>query len=47
MMNAIRKDPVNKVTERDKALYPMAWVGRMNNYQHSVHEVIYADLIYA
>ena len=47
MMNAIRKDPANKVTERDKALDPMAWVGRMNNYQHSVHEVIYTDLIYA
>ena len=47
MMNAIRKDPANRVTERDKALDPMAWVGRMNNFQHSVHEVIYADLIYA
>ena len=47
MMEAIRKDPKNKVTERDKAQDPMAWVGRMNNFQHSVHEVIYADLIYA
>ena len=47
MMAAIRKDPKNRVTERDKAQDPMAWVGRMNNFQHSVHEVIYADLIYA
>ena len=47
MMNTIRKDPNNKVTEGDKAQDPMAWVGRMNNFQHSVHEVIYADLIYA
>jgi hypothetical protein len=47
MMAAIRKDPKNRVTERDKAANPMAWVGRMNNYQASVHEVIYAELIYA
>jgi len=47
MMAAIRKDPKNKVTEQDKAADPMAWVGRMNNYQHSVHEIIYAELIYA
>jgi len=47
MMAAIRKDPNNKVTEQDKAADPMAWVGRMNNYQHSVHEIIYAELIYA
>ena len=46
MMAAIRKDPKNKVTERDKAADPMAWVGRMNNYQASVHEIIYAELIY-
>ena len=47
MMATIRKDPRNKVTERDKAENPMAWVGRMNNFQHSVHETIYADLIYS
>jgi len=47
MMTAIRKDPVNKVTEQDKAENPMAWVGRMNNFQHMVHETIYEDLIYA
>ena len=47
MIEAIRKDPTNRVTERDKAQDPMAWVGRMNSFQHSVHEVIYADLIYA
>ncbi|MCL2190339.1 MAG: TnpV protein [Defluviitaleaceae bacterium] len=46
MMTAIRKDPKNRVTERDKAADPMAWVGRMNNYQASVHEIIYAELIY-
>ena len=47
MMATIRKDPKNKVTEHDKAQDPMAWVGRMNNFQHSVHEIIYADLIYS
>ena len=47
MMLAIRKDPKNKVTEKDKAQDPMAWVGRMNNLQASVHEIIYADLIYS
>ena len=47
MMTAIRKDPANRVTERDKAADPMAWVGRMNNFQASVHEIIYAELIYA
>jgi len=46
MMAAIRKDPANKVTERDKAADPMAWVGRMNNFQASIHEIIYAELIY-
>ncbi|MCL1884603.1 MAG: TnpV protein [Defluviitaleaceae bacterium] len=25
----------------------MAWVGRMNNFQASVHEIIYAELIYS
>ena len=43
MMVAIRKNPKNRVTERDKAADPMAWVGRMNNYQASVHEIIYAE----
>jgi len=47
MMAAIRKDPANKVTENDKAADPMAWVGRMNNYQASIHEIIYAELIYS
>ena len=47
MMAAIRKDPKNRVTERDKAADPMGWVGLMNNYQHCVHEIIYAELIYA
>jgi len=47
MMAAIRKVPVNRVTERDKAQDPMAWVCRMNNFQHSVHEIIYAELIYS
>ena len=47
IMAAIRKDPKNRVTERDKAQDPMAWVGRMNNYQHSVHEIIYDELIYS
>jgi len=47
MMNAIKKDPANKVTEQDKAENPIAWVGRMNNFQYMVHETIYADLIYA
>jgi len=47
MMAAIRKDPANRVTEKDKTADPMAWVGRMNNFQASVHEVIYAELIYS
>ena len=47
MMAAFRGDPANKATEKDKAEDPMAWVGRMNNYQARVHEVIYNDLIYA
>jgi len=47
MMAAIRKNPTNKVTEKDKAQDPMAWVGRMNNFQAQVHETIYADLIYS
>ena len=47
MMAAIRKDPANRVTESDKAQDPMAWVGRMNNFQAAVHETIYADLIYS
>jgi len=45
MMAAIRKDPANRVSEKDKALDPMAWAGRMNNFQVRVHEVIYSDLI--
>ena len=47
MMAAFRKDPANKVTENDKALDPMAWVGRMNNFQARVHEIINNELIYA
>jgi len=47
MMAAIRKNPDNKVTEHDKAADPMAWVGRMNNFQSAVHETIYTDLIYS
>ena len=47
MMTTIRKDPANKVTEQDKAEDPIAWVGRMNNFQAIVHEIIYEDLIYA
>ena len=46
MMTAIRKDPTNLVTEHDKAKDPIAWAGRMSNFQHRVHETIYADLIY-
>ena len=45
-MEAIRKDPSNRVTEMDKAKDPMGWVGRMNNFQAQIHEVIYSDLIY-
>jgi hypothetical protein len=47
MMAAFRSDPMNKVTEKDKAQDPMAWVGRMNNFQARIHEIIYNDLIYA
>jgi len=47
MMAAIRKDPANKVTERDKAADPIRWVQKMNMFQSQVHETIYADLIYS
>jgi hypothetical protein len=47
MMTAIRKNPANKVTEKDKAEDPIAWAGHMNNFKHKVHEVIYNDLIYS
>jgi len=47
MMVAVRKDPKNRGAENDKAQNPMEWVGRMNMFQAQVHEVIYADLIYA
>jgi len=47
MMAAIRKDPVNLVTERDKAENPMKWVQRMNMFQSQIHETIYEDLIYS
>jgi len=47
MMTTIRKDPINKVTERDKAKDPISWVGRMANFQQRVHETIYTDLIYS
>jgi len=47
MMAAIRKDPANKVTERDKADDPIRWVQKMNMFQSQVHETIYSDLIYS
>ena len=47
MMTAIRKDPANKVTEKDKAFDPISWARRMNNFQAMIHETIYNDLIYA
>jgi len=47
MMAAIRKNPANRVTERDKAQDPISWVQRMNMFQSRVHETIYADLIYS
>ena len=46
MMTTIRKDPVNRVTERDKAENPITWVQRMNQFQAQVHEVINEDLIF-
>jgi len=47
MIAAIRSNPANHVTERDKSQDPMAWAGRMNMFQAQIHETIYADLIYA
>ena len=47
MMTAIRKDPANRVTERDKAENPITWVQRMNMFQAQIHEVINADLIFS
>lgn len=46
MMATIRKNPANKVTEADKATDPIAWAGRMGNFQAQIHETIYADMIY-
>ena len=47
MMVAIRKNPDNRVTERDKAQDPISWVQRMNMFQAQIHEVINADLIFS
>ena len=47
MMDSIRKNPANKVTERDKAADPMTWAQKMNAFQASVHEVIFNDLIFS
>jgi len=47
MMTAIRKDPANRVTERDKAQSPIEWIQRMNMFQAQIHEVINSDLIFS
>jgi hypothetical protein len=47
MMATVRKNPANHVTETDKSTDPIAWAGRMGNFQAQIHETIYADLIYA
>ena len=47
MMAKIQSDPTNRVTERDKAENPIAWVQRMNMFQTQVHEIINADLIFS
>ena len=47
MMTAIRINPDNKVTEADKAADPIAWAGRMGNFQAQIHETIYEEFIYA
>ncbi|MCL1882926.1 MAG: TnpV protein [Defluviitaleaceae bacterium] len=47
MMAQIRSNPANRVTERDKAENPMAWIQRMNMFQAQIHEVINADLIFS
>ena len=46
MMAAIRKNPTNGVTERDKAIDPIGWVQKMNMFQSQVHKTICSDLIY-
>jgi len=47
MMAKIQSDPRNRVTERDKAENPIAWVQRMNIFQAQIHEVINAELIFS
>jgi len=47
MMAKIQNDPTNRVTERDKAKNPVAWVQRMNMFQAQIHEVINEDLIFS
>ena len=36
----------NPIDETLKDIEPLKWVGLMNNYKHSVEEIIYSELIY-
>ena len=36
----------NPIDENLKDTDPLKWTGLMNNYKHSVEEIIYSELIY-
>ena len=43
MKQMIEKNPID---EKLKDTNPLKWVGLMNNYKHSVEEIIFQELIY-
>ena len=43
MKQMLEKNPID---ENLKNTYPLKWTGLMNNYKHSVEEIIFKELIY-
>ena len=43
MKQMLEKNPID---ENLKNTDPLKWIGLMNNYKHSVEEIIYSELIY-
>lgn len=43
MAQMLEKNPID---ENLKNTAPLKWIGLMNNYKHSVEEIIYFELIY-
>lgn len=43
MNEMLKKNPID---EELKNIAPLKWVGAMNNYKHSVEEIIFRELIY-